>query len=40
MVCAAKVSFDDNAEFRQMKVQDERDVTQEVPLALDAKSSI
>jgi succinyl-CoA synthetase beta subunit len=37
IVCDAKVSFDDNAEFRQKKIHDQRDVTQEDPLELEAK---
>merc|ERR1711959_352096 len=37
LVCDAKVGFDDNAEFRQKAIHDQRDVTQENPIEVEAK---
>merc|ERR1712066_932990 len=37
IVCDAKVGFDDNAEFRQKKIHDQRDLTQEDPQEVEAK---
>merc|ERR1719345_39626 len=37
LVCDAKVNFDDNAEFRQKAIHDQRDVTQENPIEVEAK---
>jgi len=37
LVCDAKVNFDDNAEFRQKAIHDQRDETQENPIEVEAK---
>merc|ERR1719453_2288505 len=37
IVCDAKVGFDDNAEFRQKKIHDKRDISQEDPVEVEAK---
>jgi len=37
LVCDAKVNFDDNAKFRQKAIFDQRDVTQENPIEVEAK---
>lgn len=37
IVCDAKVSFDDNAEFRQKKIHEKRDISQEDPAEVEAK---
>merc|ERR1712156_328738 len=37
IVCDAKVGFDDNAEFRQKQIHDQRDLTQEDPQEVEAK---
>jgi len=37
LVCDAKVNFDDNAEFRQKTIFDQRDVSQENPIEVEAK---
>merc|ERR1712232_174997 len=37
LVCDAKVNFDDNAEFRQKSIFEQRDVTQENPIEVEAK---
>jgi len=37
MVCDAKVNFDDNAEFRQKALFEQRDVSQENPIEVEAK---
>mmetsp|Transcript_108538 Transcript_108538/g.171555 ORF Transcript_108538/g.171555 Transcript_108538/m.171555 type:complete len:424 (+) Transcript_108538:70-1341(+) len=37
LVCDAKVNFDDNAEFRQKKIHELRDVSQENPMEVEAK---
>merc|ERR1719261_2237604 len=37
IVCDAKVGFDDNAEFRQKKIHDKRDISQEDPAEVEAK---
>merc|ERR1719190_83691 len=37
IVCDAKVGFDDNAEFRQKKIHDQRDLTQEDAMEVEAK---
>lgn len=37
IVCDAKVGFDDNAEFRQKEIHDQRDVSQEDPQEVEAK---
>merc|ERR1712137_360707 len=37
IVCDAKVGFDDNAEFRQKKIHEKRDVSQEDPAEVEAK---
>jgi len=37
IVCDAKVGFDDNAEFRQKKIHDKRDITQEDAAEVEAK---
>merc|ERR1712151_937898 len=37
LVCDSKVGFDDNAEFRQKAIHDQRDVSQENPTEVEAK---
>merc|ERR1712050_229780 len=37
IVCDAKVGFDDNAEFRQKEIHDQRDLSQEDPQEVEAK---
>jgi succinyl-CoA synthetase beta subunit len=37
LVCDAKVGFDDNAEFRQKQLFDQRDTAQENPIEVEAK---
>jgi len=37
IVCDAKVGFDDNAEFRQKAIFDQRDISQEDPAEVEAK---
>merc|ERR1711862_684563 len=37
MVCDSKVGFDDNAAFRQTKIHDRRDTSQENPVEVEAK---
>jgi len=37
LVCDAKLNFDDNAEFRQKELFDQRDFTQEDPRDVEAK---
>merc|ERR1712137_1097088 len=37
LVCDAKVGFDDNAEFRQKAIHEQRDVSQENPIEVEAK---
>merc|ERR1712019_256575 len=37
LVCDSKVGFDDNAEFRQKEIHDQRDVSQENPIEVEAK---
>merc|ERR1719150_1181373 len=37
LVCDSKVGFDDNAEFRQKAIHDQRDVSQENPIEVEAK---
>merc|ERR1711959_638172 len=37
LVCDAKVNFDDNAEFRQKAIHEQRDVSQENPIEVEAK---
>merc|ERR1712176_586156 len=37
LVCDSKVGFDDNAEFRQKEIHDQRDVSQEDPTEVEAK---
>merc|ERR1719161_864499 len=37
LVCDAKVNFDDNAEFRQKAIHEQRDVSQENPMEVEAK---
>merc|ERR1719262_2177676 len=37
MVCDSKVGFDDNAEFRQKPLFDQRDTSQENPIEVEAK---
>merc|ERR1719476_549497 len=37
LVCDAKVGFDDNAEFRQKAIHDQRDLSQEDPQEVEAK---
>merc|ERR1712125_177419 len=37
LVCDAKMGFDDNAEFRQKAIHEQRDVTQENPIEVEAK---
>merc|ERR1719386_178688 len=37
IVCDAKVGFDDNAEFRQKKIHDKRDISQEDAAEVEAK---
>merc|ERR1719335_1805008 len=37
LVCDAKVNFDDNADFRQKAIHDQRDVSQENPIEVEAK---
>merc|ERR1719436_1899505 len=37
IVCDAKVGFDDNADFRQKKIHDQRDLTQEDAQEVEAK---
>merc|ERR1719502_1499299 len=37
LVCDAKVNFDDNAEFRQKAIHEQRDVSQENALEVEAK---
>merc|ERR1712232_1514380 len=37
LVCDAKVNFDDNAEFRQKAIHDQRDESQENPIEVEAK---
>merc|ERR1712190_689246 len=38
LVCDSKVGFDDNAEFRQKEIFDQRDTSQENPIELEAKN--
>jgi len=37
LVCDAKVNFDDNAEFRQKAIHEQRDISQENPIEVEAK---
>merc|ERR1719410_1767866 len=37
MVCDSKVNFDDNAEYRQKEIHDQRDTSQENPIEVEAK---
>merc|ERR1712151_1163925 len=37
LVCDSKVGFDDNAEFRQKAIHDQRDTSQENPVEVEAK---
>merc|ERR1712146_539730 len=37
LVCDAKVGFDDNAAFRQKAIHEQRDVSQENPIEVEAK---
>merc|ERR1712154_84453 len=37
IVCDAKVGFDDNAEFRQKQIHEQRDISQEDPTEVEAK---
>merc|ERR1712029_306865 len=37
LVCDAKVNFDDNAEFRQKAIHEQRDISQENPVEVEAK---
>merc|ERR1711918_104640 len=37
LVCDSKVGFDDNAEFRQKAIHDQRDTSQENPIEVEAK---
>merc|ERR1719453_1817040 len=37
LVCDSKVGFDDNAAFRQKKIHDQRDTSQENPVEVEAK---
>merc|ERR1719164_252263 len=37
LVCDAKVGFDDNAEFRQKAIHEQRDTSQENPIEVEAK---
>merc|ERR1712224_182969 len=37
LVCDSKVGFDDNAEFRQKAIHDQRDISQENPIEVEAK---
>merc|ERR1712113_1037584 len=37
LVCDSKVGFDDNAEFRQKQIHDQRDESQENPIEVEAK---
>lgn len=37
LVCDAKVNFDDNAEFRQKAIHEQRDTSQENPIEVEAK---
>merc|ERR1712151_955980 len=37
LVCDAKVNFDDNAEYRQKAIFEQRDVSQENPIEVEAK---
>merc|ERR1712066_499504 len=37
LVCDAKVNFDDNAEFRQKAIHEQRDISQENPMEVEAK---
>merc|ERR1719382_165646 len=37
LVCDAKVNFDDNADFRQKAIFEQRDVSQENPIEVEAK---
>merc|ERR1719238_880761 len=37
LVCDSKVGFDDNADFRQKAIHDQRDVSQENPIEVEAK---
>merc|ERR1712139_431326 len=37
LVCDSKVGFDDNAEFRQKAIHEQRDVSQENPIEVEAK---
>jgi len=37
LVCDAKVNFDDNAEFRQKSIHEQRDTSQENPIEVEAK---
>merc|ERR1719420_2432540 len=37
LVCDSKVGFDDNAEFRQKAIHDQRDLSQENPIEVEAK---
>merc|ERR1719161_2010526 len=37
LVCDAKVNFDDNADFRQKAIHEQRDISQENPIEVEAK---
>ncbi|CAK9060827.1 Succinate--CoA ligase [ADP-forming] subunit beta (Succinyl-CoA synthetase subunit beta) (SCS-beta) [Durusdinium trenchii] len=37
LVCDSKVNFDDNASYRQKEIHDQRDVSQENPIEVEAK---
>merc|ERR1719238_2454728 len=37
LVCDSKVGFDDNADFRQKAIHEQRDVSQENPIEVEAK---
>merc|ERR1712186_158176 len=37
LVCDSKVGFDDNAAFRQKQIHEQRDLTQENPIEVEAK---
>merc|ERR1712066_787090 len=37
LVCDSKVGFDDNAEFRQKNIHEQRDLSQENPIEVEAK---
>merc|ERR1712107_325975 len=37
LVCDSKVGFDDNAEFRQKPIHEQRDLSQENPIEVEAK---